>query len=1450
MATIMSTLVSENNTSSFVGDQLTGPDNIVQWQENFKSLAELKGLWECFSKEAQTPWMKVKPTLTDPVFLIEYPGQPTVETRNTAVNTADRYDKTAYTEALRTYNTHQEKASKAWGLIKLAVCSEIRVNAAQHANPLLFYEWLNTTYKPSTEMYLQVLWSEWERLKPSTFPNMAQFLTKITDLRQRITEIGGVITLDQTKAKAVTTLGDAYTVFKQQYWLLSDNEKNSWDKLQHLLIQAENALPKVKHKVIINNTTYSGGKHGGKKTFKAKKQQKPRCHICGVMHGNKCLVLTGEIPNNWTEDAQDRLRERIKQHQATLAKGGQANDRQRSYTTPQRNNTSNNPNQGYTTQNVPSKVVMITLNESVNEVKKEIDQLIHKESVKGAIGKTTPECYTIDVIGKTPTNTWILDSGANTHMCNNTRLFTKYRAINGGKASTASRNNKFAILGVGTVQIPMLIANQVVMWEVSNTYYAPSLRYNILSVSELWKSPEQITGTWRDEITLFTKNGIVIGYADWEHGVWKLRAFGAAKLARVLPLSEGSMPLEVNSVITDHNTLTHWHRRMGHLHFNAVKNLTQVAEGVNIIPKDQQWEPKGVCECCILAKGLTRLPGETQSHATRPLERLIADVWGPYIVTGSSLKQYFILLGCEKTRYLRIKITLNRSSIHIADWLDKEIGQMQNIYGHTVCYFRTDFAKEFRGQPVQDVLNKWHIKWEHSVPYAHHQIGMVERANNTIANMVRAMLVDSHLPQHTWAELAKTAVYIRNRSPTRVLDGMTPYEALTGKKPNLQHLRIIGSAAYCQNVEMVQGAKRKKLDARFRKCRLVGYGNGSNQYVVWDPNTNRIELVSSPKIDESDSEVSDEEIVTSLNEEIEPQADNTTDPEWTPATTPNSISSSKGISRMVEVSIPKININKDDYINIGLVLRDRHEGAKVLLDPEPLTQNEALTSPESEYWQKAMKEEFDSLLQNNTWELVPLPIGRKALDTKWVYKRKDMPDVLRYKARLVVKGFLQRHGVDFDETWASVVKPMTFRLLYALAAKHHWFIRQGDVKTAFLNGEISENVYIKQPLGFEQKGRPLTLVCKLNKALYGLKQSARAWYKKIKAKLEVLGFTTLGSDDSTFVSADKSVIVTLYVDDIQVFGGDLDSINTLEEQIRASFEMTPWEESKFYIGLNVTHNREKGLVHLDMSKHITRTIQRLGYEVLKPVNTPMKVDTHLKKSTGEATPEDISDYSAKAGSLNWIAIAGRPDLANTASTISEFMSNPDQSHFDAIERAFAYLNTYPHLGPTFGMKKGTQLTGWVDSTWADDSNTRRSKTGYVFMFEGGPVSWKSQLQKSVALSSAEAEYVAVGEAAKEAMFLRSVMNDIVTEKEKVGCVKLMEDNQSCIRMSVNPEFHSRTKHIDIRHHFIRQLVEDNSVKLEWVPTNEQIADGLTKPLAKDPHWRFVTGIGLTDRPPK
>ncbi|SMY19984.1 unnamed protein product [Zymoseptoria tritici ST99CH_1A5] len=516
------------------------------------------------------------------------------------------------------------------------------------------------------------------------------------------------------------------------------------------------------------------------------------------------------------------------------------------------------------------------------------------------------------------------------------------------------------------------------------------------------------------------------------------------------------------------------------------------------------------------------------------------------------------------------------------------------------------------------------------------------------------------------------------------------------------------------------------------------------------------------------------------------------------------------------------------------------------LAPEPQSYNEAVTGGESSEWLEAIQDEYNSLLENETWTVVDLPKGRKPLTTKWVLKRKLKPSggILKRKARMVARGFQQVEGFDFTETYSGVVKSASYRSLFALAALYGWHVHQMDVSTAFLNGDLEEEVYIQPPEGYPEPGK----VLRLKKALYGLKQAPRAWYKKFRTWLLQQGWIVSEYDECVFYHPRSKLVLTVYVDDINIFGSDLSLILAFKRDISARFKMTDEGEASFYLGIEI--NRTGKDITLRQTGFAQQILNKYGI-ASKGAHIPLNP---LKKLTDEVNSTADKDfrhlYMSMVGSLNYLQTKTRVDLSFPTGFVARFNKNPNQDHMDAVQGEYNYLSTYPAAGLHFKHMGSKQVEGFVDSDWGGCKSTGRSTTGWIYTLAGSAISWSSQRQKTVSTSSTEAEYIAASEACKEAVWLKGYLNEIArfAGTQKQGAIPLMIDNMSAIKLTKNPEFHGRTKHIDIRHHFIRECVTEGHIAPTWIAGTANPADALTKPLPKTSFAKTVAAIGLIDGP--
>jgi len=565
------------------------------------------------------------------------------------------------------------------------------------------------------------------------------------------------------------------------------------------------------------------------------------------------------------------------------------------------------------------------------------------------------------------------------------------------------------------------------------------------------------------------------------------------------------------------------------------------------------------------------------------------------------------------------------------------------------------------------------------------------------------------------------------------------------------------------------------------------------------------------------------------------------------------------------------------------------------LEEDPSSYREASTHIHALEWECAIQAEFKSLEENDTWEYeqVDSAAGRKPIGCKWVFRTKVNYDgSKRYKARLVIKGYEQVPGIDFGDTFAPVAKLVSFRMLMALSALYGWHVHHMDVVTAFLNPAIDEPVSMELPEGIEwlkpTLRKPSTIQCRLKKALYGLKQAPRLWFQHIDSFLRANGFRQSGNEPTLYIlweshtkespilkSSSGSLFLLLYVDDLLIASLNSGLIKQVKELLSTAYRMTDLGLARQFLNIKIerysTMNKEDSSshTHAKLVYHVRLSQERFIDELLKRFHmvecngtkTPLETghdlrvqvptistESHLETSSQpiNSTTLILKEYQSLVGSLMYLMLSTRPDLAFTISTLSKFASAPLPIHLAAAKRVLRYLKATKTLALSFSSElRDAQLVGFSDSDWGGDRDDRKSTAGYVFTIGGTAISWKSKKQPVVALSSTEAEYIGTSEATREAIWLQRLLHELTQSDKPTNPQLLFVDNQGAIKLTENPRFHERTKHIDIKYHFVRQACENGLITVQYISTSKMTADIMTKALPTERHWIHLAGMGLS-----
>jgi hypothetical protein len=521
-------------------------------------------------------------------------------------------------------------------------------------------------------------------------------------------------------------------------------------------------------------------------------------------------------------------------------------------------------------------------------------------------------------------------------------------------------------------------------------------------------------------------------------------------------------------------------------------------------------------------------------------------------------------------------------------------------------------------------------------------------------------------------------------------------------------------------------------------------------------------------------------------------------------------------------------------------------------DLEPRTIEEARRSPKAVEWELAARLQIQKLKENKTWYLIPPNQARsRPIPSRWVFNVKRDGDsvVTEYKGRVVACGNFQQFGTNFTETHSPVANEVTIRVLLAMANHFNWEIRQADFKSAYLNGKLDEEIYMEQPPGFAEPGKE-DYVCRLLKSIYGLRQAGRVWYDALCKLLYSLGFKRASYDHALFtrIQGESIIFLGIHVDDELMVGNKKTDLIALEKTINNQFSLKILGDAKYYLGLTIKRDRDKGLISLGQASYIDEAVIRFGLEDAKAASTPLPPGIKLGRELCPSDADEIKQmakvpYRELIGLLLWIARGTRPDISYAVNMLCQVLDNPGRIHWECAKRVVRYLKGTRDYRLTYGHTRDG-LIGFSDSNFASPDLGYKSLSGFAFLFDGGAISWSAKKQPIVTLSTAEAEYVALTHAARELVWIRNLISELL-QPFKLPTI-LFADNRSSILIAQSPNtFHPRTKHIALRFHYIRDVVSSKVISLVWIDTHSNIADLFTKSLEVSKTQSFAFGLGLS-----
>ena len=1039
------------------------------------------------------------------------------------------------------------------------------------------------------------------------------------------------------------------------------------------------------------------------------------------------------------------------------------------------------------------------------------------------------DIHVIDVyLTGSRSSAWVFDTGSVAHICNSKQELRNRRRLAKDEVTMRVGNgSKVDAIAVGTVSLQL--PSGLVM-NLNHCYLVPALSMNIISGSCLLRDGYSFKS--ENNGCSISMSNIFYGHAPNVRGLFILNLDSDTHIHNI----------ETKRVrVNNDSAIFLWHCRLGHIGVKRMKKLH--ADG---LLESLDFDSLDTCEPCLMGK-MTKTPfSGTMERASDLLEIIHTDVCGPMSVEARGGYRYFLTFTDDLSRYGYVYLMKHKSETF--EKFKQFQSEVENHRNKKIKFLRSDRGGEYLSFEFGAHLRQCGIVSQLTPPGTPQRNGVSERRNRTLLEMVRSMMSLTDLPLSFWGYALETAAFTLNRAPSKSVE-TTPYELWYGKRPKLSFLKVWGCDAYVKKLQP------EKLEPKAEKCVFIGYPKETVGYTFYLKSEGKVFVAKNGAFLEKEflsRELSGRKI--ELDEVVEPLI-------------PLDGGAGQGETSVVATPVEE-EVNDDDHetpVQVSVEPRrsTRSRAAPewygnpvlsiMLLDNnEPANYEEAMVGPDSNKWLEAMKSEIGSMYENKVWTLEVLPEGRKAIQNKWIFKRKTDADgnVTVYKARLVAKGFSQVQGVDYDETFSPVAMLKSVRIMLAIAAFFDYEIWQMDVKTAFLNGFLKEELYMMQPEGFVDP-KNADKVCKLQRSIYGLVQASRSWNKRFDEVIKAFGFIQVVGESCIYkkVSGSSVAFLILYVDDILLIGNNVELLESIKGYLNKSFSMKDLGEAAYILGIKIYRDRSKRLIGLSQSTYLDKVLKRFKMEQSKKGFLPVLQGTRLSKTQCPATDEDREHmrsvpYASAIGSIMYAMLCTRPDVSLAISMAGRFQSNPGVDHWTAVKNILKYLKRTKEMFLVYGGDEELAVKGYVDASFDTDPDDSKSQTGYVFILNGGAVSWCSSKQSVVADSTCEAEYMAASEAAKEGVWMKQFMTDLGVVPSALDPITLFCDNTGAIALAKEPRFHKKTRHIKRRFNLIRDYVEGEDVNICKVHTDLNVADPLTKPLPRAKHDQHQNCMGV------
>lgn len=1011
---------------------------------------------------------------------------------------------------------------------------------------------------------------------------------------------------------------------------------------------------------------------------------------------------------------------------------------------------------------------------------------------------------------------WLLDSGCTDHIIESDKYFYECIELKKHVEVKLPDEKVFKAKKMGNVKLIFKNSYNTVEVELKNVFFIEGIKKNLLSLSKISKTCTVVARG--DDAKIYnTKTRELVTVAEKKNDLYLIRSC-----------------VDMNDEYMYANNLTlkeKWHRSLGHVNFDYLEKIVKNKLLDGLPEKIENVNFK--CENCIKSK-MSNLPFENdRSKATEILEIIHTDLNGPHPTTGYCGEKYFLTFiddysKCTQTYCIKTKD-------QTASCFIEYINLVENLFNKRVKKLQCDNGREYLNKDIYNFARFKGIEILPCPPHVHELNGVAERYNRSAMDIGRCLMREARINLIYWPEVMKTVSYLKNRTIANTDNNKTPFEILFGVKPNVKHLKIYGSKVYVRKPE----SKRKnKWDDKAEVGILVGYAKYGYRVLV----KNKVFVARHVRVIEDETELICKE--GNVNENHQNKS-NDSESEEIEVNLKNDDYDDESVDvndtdERIDRNIEKVESSDDENGNLNLPVRRKSVRTKSPIQRYgnpvahliyvnfinanvPNTYNEAINSSESDEWIKAMNSEIKSLEKNKTWSIVDKPADVKIIDVKWVYTRKKDDS---YKARLVARGYQQIEQIE--NLYSPVGKMQTLKILLSFCCTNGLCIEQMDVETAFLNGKLKSEIYVKEPIGYET-GKDK--VCKLKKALYGLRESPRVWYETFDCCVNKLGFVKSKYDNCLYVkrSEKDTIYLLVFVDDLLICAKARREITKIKIELMKNFVMKDMGKVERYIGIDIDYNENLGIMKLSQKNYIESLSEKYNLEDEKFYDTPM--EPRLKLEQAKNVDERIK-YRNLIGELLYICSGTRPDVAYCVNYLSRFQNCYDRTHFKHALRVLKYLIKTKDIKLIYERNvKNENLDCMVDSDYAGDTVDRKSTSGYIIRMNGNLIYWKSRKQKAVTKNSTFAEYTALSDAVTELLFIRKLLNESFYLEIK-NPIKIYEDNIGALLIAKYGNMTKNSKYIEVQYHYVNENCENGKIEILKIKSEENLADILTKSLDK------------------